>query len=106
MAILSGTVSGNSQPDNVSSGDFTWTVNTGDYLCGNTVQPIVLDDSLGMTPGRYVVIRVLKSAGSITGYAGATVTPPTGLAVYAVSRENVNYSGVTYDCIVVTLVAA
>jgi hypothetical protein len=68
------------------------------------VQPIVLDDSLGMTAGRWVVIRVLASAGSITGWAGASVTPPTGLSVYSVSRENVNYSGVTYDCIVVTLV--
>ena len=91
-------------PDNLVSGDFTWTVNNGNYPCGGTVQPIVLDNSLSMTKGRYVLIRVLKSAGSITGYAGATVTPPSGLSVYSVSREDVNYSGVAYDCIVVTLV--
>lgn len=95
---------GNTPPSNVSSGDFTITVDSGNYPCGGTVQPIVLNDTLGMTAGRWVLVRVLASAGSITGYAGANVTPPTGLAVAGVSRENVNYSGVTYDCIVVTLV--
>ncbi len=91
-------------PKNVQSGNFTWTVNNGNYPCGGTPQPIVLDDSLGLTEGRWVVIRVLASAGSITGWAGAVVTPPTGLSVLSVSRENVDYGGVTYDCVVVTLV--
>ena len=104
MAVLSGTFSGNRAPDNVASGDFTITVNSGNYACGNTVQSIVLDDSLGMTAGKYVLVRVLKGAGSITGYVGVTVTPPTGLTVYGISREDVAYSGVAYDCICVTLV--
>ena len=88
----------NKVPDNVATGDFTITVPT--YACGNTVQPIVLDDSTAMLPGRYVVIK----ATSITGYVGANVTPPAGLSVSGVSREFVNFSGTTYDCIVVTLV--
>jgi hypothetical protein len=93
-----------SVPDNIVSGDYTITVDNGNYPCGGTVQPIVLNDSLGMTAGRWVVIRVLKSAGSITGWAGASVTPPTGLSVLGVARQDVNYAGTAYDCVVVTLV--
>jgi hypothetical protein len=105
MPVLSTSGSwANRPPDNIVSGDFTITVDNGNYPCGNTVQPIVLDDSLGMTAGRWVVIRVLRSAGQITEWAGANVTPPTYLTVAGVSRENVNYGGVTYDCVVVTLV--
>ena len=99
MAILSGTVSGSSTPDNVASGDYTYTV-VGTHACGNAVQPFVLADSLGMTKGRYVLLR----ANSITGYVGSTVTPPTGLAVYSVSKEPVTYGATTYQCIVVTMV--
>lgn len=101
MAVLSGTISGNRAPDNVSSGDFTITV-TGTYACGNAVQPFVLDDALGITAGRWVLLR----ANSITGYVGATVTAPTGLQTSAISREAINYSGTTYQCIVVTLIPA
>ena len=104
MSVLSGSVQGNAQPGNVSSGDLTVTV-TGTHACGNTVQPFVLDDSLltatpPLTQGRWVLLR----ANSITGYVGATVTPPTGLSVYSVSQEAVNYSGTNYQCIVVTLI--
>jgi hypothetical protein len=95
---------GSSSPSNVTSGNFTITVNSGNFACGSAAQSTVLDDSLGMTAGKYVLVRVLKSAGSITGYVGATVTPPTGLSVYSTSREDVTYSDGTYDCICVTLV--
>ena len=98
MSVISGSTQGNSQPDNVTSGDWTITV-TGTYTCGSAVQPFDLT-SAGMTAGRYVLVR----ASSITGYVGATVTPPSGLSVYGISRENVNYAGTTYDCVVVTLV--
>ena len=98
MSVISGSTQGNSQPDNVTSGDWTITV-TGTYACGSTVQPFDLT-SAGMTAGRYVLVR----ASSITGYVGATVTPPSSLSAYSISRENVNYLGTTYDCIVVTLV--
>ena len=98
MSVISGSTQGNSQPDNVTSGDWTITV-TGTYACGSTVQPFDLS-SATMTAGRYVLVR----ASSITGYVGATVTPPSGLSVYGISRENVNYAGTTYDCVVVTLV--
>lgn len=104
MALLSGSFGRSNTPANLTSGDFTITVNNGDYPCGGTVQPIVLDDSLGMAAKKYVLIRVLKSAGSITGYVGATVTPPTGLSVLSVRREDVVYDDGTYDCICVTLV--
>lgn len=93
---------GAQQPANVTSGDFIWTVE-GTHACGSMPQPIVYDDSLlaqGFGAGRWVAIK----ANSITNYAGATVTPPTGYAVYSVSRENVNFAGTTKDCIVVTLV--
>jgi hypothetical protein len=100
MAILSGTVSGNRTPDNVSSGDYTYTV-VGTHVCGSAVQPFVLSDTLGMTAGRYVLLRATVD---ITGYVGATVTPPTGLTVYSVSKEPVTYGSTTYQCIVVTLV--
>ena len=99
MSVVSGTISGNAAPDNVTSGDYTVTVPT--YACGGAVQPIPLDNTLGMTAGRWVVVRA--SVG-ITGYVGASVTPPSGLSVYGVSREPVSFSGTTYDCIVVTLV--
>lgn len=91
-----------SAPDNVTSGNFIWTVD-GTHACGGTAQPIVYDDSLlalGLDSGRWVAIK----ADSITDYAGASVTPPTGYAVYGVSRENVSFAGTTKDCIVVTLV--
>ena len=102
MGVISGSIQGNSAPNNVATGDFTITV-TGTYSCGSpgVVQPFVLDDSLGMTAGRYVLLR---ASVAITGYVGATVTPPTGLSVYSVSQEAVNYSGTTYQCIVVTLI--
>ena len=99
MAVLSGSVSGNRAPDNVVSGDYTVTTTT--YACGNSVQPIPLDNTLGMTAGRWVVVR---ASVAITGYVGANVTPPSGLSVYGVSREPVSFSGTTYDCVVVTLV--
>jgi hypothetical protein len=100
MAILSGTVSGNSTPDNVASGDYTYTV-VGTHVCGGAVQPFVLDASLGITAGRWVLLR----ANAITGYVGATVdASATGLTVYSVAREPVNFAGTTYQCIVVTLV--
>jgi hypothetical protein len=100
MAVLSGTVSGNSTPDNVATGDFTITV-TSTHACGSTVQPFVLDASLGIAAGRWVLLR----ANAITGYVGATVdASATGLTVYSVSNEPVNFAGTTYQCIVVTLV--
>jgi len=92
-----------SEPDNVTSGDFIWTV-SGTHACGGTLQPIVYDDSLlaqGLGAGRWVAIK----ANSITGYVGATVdASATGLTVYSVSEEPVNFAGTTYQCIVVTLV--
>lgn len=93
-----------SAPNNVTSGDFIWSVE-GTHACGSTVQPIVYDDSLlsatpPLTAGRWVAIK----AASITGYAGASVTAPTGLSVYSVSQEPVNFAGTTFQCIVVTLV--
>ena len=102
MAVLSGTVSGNAAPDNVSTGDFTVPV-TGTYSCGSpgVVQPFVLDASLGITKGRWVLLR----ANAITGYVGSTVdASATGLTVYSVSKEPVNFAGATYQCIVVTLI--
>ena len=102
MAVLSGTVSGNSTPDNVGSGDFTITV-TGTHACGSpgVVQRFVLDASLGITAGRWVILR----ANAITGYVGATVdASATGRTVYGVSQEPVNFAGTTYQCIVVTLI--
>lgn len=90
-------------PENIGTLDWTITVNSGDYVAGPGVQQFDLSNtSLGS--GRWVLVRVLASAGSITSYAGATVTnAPAVRTVVGVSRENVNYSGVTYDCIVVTL---
>ena len=79
------------------------TVNNGNYVAGPAVQQFDLS-SATLTAGRWVIVRVLKSAGSITSWAGATVTPPSGLTVYSISREDVNYSGIAYDSIVVTLV--
>lgn len=98
MGVAGGSSQTNAAPDNVSSGDWTITV-AGTYACGSTVQPFDLS-SATMGAGRWVLVR----ASSITGYAGATVTPPSGRTVYGISRENVNYAGTTYDCIVVTLV--
>lgn len=102
MPLLSGLMQGNAAPANVASGDYTYTV-IGTHVCGGTPQPFVLDDSLGMTPGRYVLLRATVD---ITGYAGVSLTPPTGLALASSSLEFVNYSGTNYKCIVVTLVAA
>ena len=99
MSVISGSIQGNSQPDNVTSGDWTITV-TGTYACGSTVQPFDLS-SATMTAGRYVLVR----ASSITDYVGATITPPSGRTVYSVSNEPVNFpAGGTSPCIVVTLV--
>ena len=84
-------------PDNVSSGDWTITVN-GTYACGNTVQPFDLSAAT-MGSGRWVLVK----ANSITGYVGATVTPPSGRTVVGVSQEAVNFSGTTWQCVVVTL---
>ena len=105
MAVLSGSVSGNAAPDNVTTGDFTITV-TGTYSCGSAVQFFVLDPSLTtatppLTAGRWVLLR----ANAITGYVGATVdTTGTGLTVYGISKEPVNFAGTTNQCIVVTLI--
>ena len=98
MSVLSGSSQTNRAPDNVSSGDFTVTV-TGTYACGSAVQPFDLS-SASLTAGRWVILR----ANAITGYVGATVTPPSGLTVYSISQEPVNFAGTTYPCIVVTLV--
>lgn len=84
-------------PDNVSTGDWTITV-SGTYACGNTVQPFDLS-SATMSSGRWVLVK----ANSITGYVGATVTPPSGRTVVGVSQEAVNFSGTTWQCVVVTL---
>jgi len=100
MSVLSGSSQTNQAPTNT---DWQITVNAGNYPCGSTVQRFDLS-SAGMTAGRWAIIRVLKSAGSITGYVGATVIPPSGRTVYSISREDVSYSGTAYDCIVVTLV--
>ena len=95
---------GAQQYDNVdATGNWTVTVSNGDYVAGPAVQQFNLSAST-ITAGRWVIVRVLKSAGSITPWAGATVTPPSGLTVYSISREDVSYSGTAYDCIVVTLV--
>ena len=98
MSVLSGSSQTNRAPDNVASGDFTVTV-TGTYACGSAVQPFDLS-SASLTAGRWVILR----ANAITGYVGATVTPPSGLTVYSISQEPVNFAGTTYQCIVVTLV--
>jgi hypothetical protein len=83
--------------------DWQITVSNGDYACGSTLQTFDLSAST-VTAGRWAIVRVLKSAGSITGYVGATVATPSGRTVYSISREDVSYSGTAYDCIVVTLV--
>ena len=105
--LASSNGAGNSQPNNAilsdpSYGNYTITV-PGIHYCGNAIQPFFLDDTLGMTAGRYVLLR---SLGGIDQYAGATVTlsGTWTLSVYSISREKVSYSGTTYDCIVVTLV--
>lgn len=84
-------------PSNISSGDWTITV-SGTYDCGSTVQPFDLS-SATMGSGRWVLVK----ANSIQGWARATVIPPSGRTFVGVSRENVNYSGTNYDCVVVTL---
>jgi hypothetical protein len=101
MSVLSGSSQTNQAPTNT---DWQITVSNSDYACGSTVQMFDLSIST-VTAGRWAIVRVLKSAGSITGYVGATVdTTGTGLTVYSISREDVSYSGIAYDCIVVTLV--
>lgn len=84
-------------PDNVTSGDWTITVN-GTYACGSAVQPFDLSAAT-MSSGRWVLVK----ANSITGYVGSTVTPPSGRTVVGVSQEAVNFSGTTWQCVVVTL---
>jgi len=85
-------------PDNVSSGDWTITVN-GTYDCSNAVQFFDLS-SATMSSGRWVLVK----ATAISLYVGATVTPPSGRTVIGVSQEAVNFSGTTWQCVVVTLV--
>lgn len=105
MALLSqqGSVGA---PSNITSGDFMWTVaGAGVFACGGTPAPIVYDDSLvaqGLGEGRWVAVK----ANSITGYAGADVTAPTGFKAVAVSQENVNFAGTSFPCVVVTLAKA
>lgn len=84
-----------------SASNLDWMITvTGTYACGNTVQPFDLS-SASLTAGRWVILR----ANAITGYVGATVDATgTGLTVYSVSNEPVNFAGTTYQCIVVTLV--
>lgn len=85
-------------PDNVSSGDWTITV-TGAYVCGSTVQNFDLSAAT-MGSGRWVLVK----ANSVGGWVGATITPPSGRTVVGVSQEAVNFSGTTWQCVVVTLV--
>jgi len=85
-------------PDNVSSGDWTITV-TGTYACGNEVQFFDLS-SAGMGSGRWVLVK----ATTISQYVGSTITfAPSGRTVVGVSQETVNFSGTTWQCVVVTL---
>ena len=86
-----------SAPDNVSSGDWTITV-TGTYACGSATQVFDLS-SATMGSGRWVLVK----ANAISQYAGSTVTPPSGRTVVGVSQEAVNFSGTTWQCVVVTL---
>lgn len=86
-----------SAPDNVSSGDWTITV-TGTYACGLATQVFDLS-SATMGSGRWVLVK----ANAITDYVGSTVTPPSGRTVVGVSQEAVNFSGTTWQCVVVTL---
>jgi len=83
-----------------SASNLDWMITvTGTYACGNTVQQFDLS-SASLTASRWVILR----ANAITNYVGATVTPPSGLTVYSISQEPVNFAGTTYQCIVVTLV--
>jgi len=83
-----------------SASNLDWMITvTGTYTCGNTVQQFDLS-SASLTAGRWVILR----ANTISQYVGATVTPPSGLTVYSISQELVNFAGTTYQCIVVTLV--
>ena len=85
-------------PDNVSSGDWTITVN-GTYACGNAVQPFDLSAAT-MGSGRWVLVK----ATTISQYVGANITnAPSGRTVVGVSQEAVNFSGTTWQCVVVTL---
>jgi len=86
-----------SAPDNISSGDWTITV-TGTYACGSATQAFDLS-SATMGSGRWVLVK----ANAISQYAGSTVTPPSGRTVVGVSQEAVNFSGTTWQCVVVTL---
>lgn len=87
----------NAAPDNVTSGDWTVTV-SGTFACGSTTQLFDLSNAT-MGSGRWVLVK----ANAITGYVGSTVTPPSGRTVVGVSQEAVNFSGTTWQCIVVTL---
>ena len=98
MSVISGSIQGNQAPNNVTSGDWTITVN-GTYNCGNVVQPFDLSAAT-MTAGRWVLVK----ATSIVNYVGATVTQPSGRTLFGVSQEAVNFSGTTWQCVVVTLV--
>lgn len=84
-------------PSNVSTGDWTITVN-GTYACGSTVQNYDLSAAT-MGSGRWVLVK----ANSVTGWAGATVTVALPRVFVGVSQEAVNFSGTTWQCVVVTL---
>lgn len=86
-----------SAPD-VSSSD--WSVEVvGTYACEGTQK----DYDLSATPlgsGRWVIIK----ADAVTGWAGATATPPAGKVFMGASNEPVRFpDGTTKQCIVVTL---
>ena len=88
-----------STPRNVG-GDNNWmiTVN-GTYTAGPDVQQFDLSDA-NIGAGRWVLVR----ANNIADYAGATITnAPSGRTVVGVSQEAVNFSGTTWQCVVVTL---
>jgi hypothetical protein len=86
-------------PLNVANNWYTVTVPV-EFDCNNQVCQFILDPTLSIGPGRWVLVK----AGSITRYVGATVTASgTGRTVTNVTKESVVYSGVAWQCIVVTL---
>lgn len=87
-----------SAPDNVTPpGDWTITVN-GTYDCGLAVQNFDLSAAT-MGSGRWVLVK----ATTISQYVGSTVTVALPRVVVGVSQEAVNFSGTTWQCVVVTL---
>jgi hypothetical protein len=87
-------------PLNVPSGEHTYRVE-GTYNAVSLVTTFNLTNS-SIGTGKYVLLK----ASAITNYVGMAVIPPTGKAVLAKGRETVNYNGIDYDCLVVTLVKA